>query len=164
MNHAPNLQPPRSGDIKPIHYTPPASVAREIALMFGFIGLCVLTMVVYWLFWQANQRRNAIKETSRLEAFNARIRESEKQAAQAQAQAKLATRSKTRSGSGDSSEDVFVHDEVNVELVVAGSRSSSTTTTTTAQSSPRRGGRNGTSTAVVGDMYGLAEMERELIV
>ncbi|KAI1979613.1 hypothetical protein LOZ51_005653 [Ophidiomyces ophidiicola] len=63
----------RPGDA---HYPPytPVSLVRELGIMFGFIGFTILTMVVYWLCWQAAQRRNASKEAARLEVMAVRAR------------------------------------------------------------------------------------------
>ncbi|EFW19688.1 hypothetical protein D8B26_007884 [Coccidioides posadasii str. Silveira] len=51
-----------------------APLARELGIMFGFIGLSAITMGLYWIFWQAAQKRNATKEAARLEAIAARTR------------------------------------------------------------------------------------------
>ncbi|EFR04818.1 hypothetical protein MGYG_07825 [Nannizzia gypsea CBS 118893] len=55
-------------------FTPLRSLRRELAIMFGFIGLSILTMAVYWVFWQFAQKRNAAKERARRETFAARER------------------------------------------------------------------------------------------
>ncbi|KAK2761488.1 hypothetical protein FQN53_007688 [Emmonsiellopsis sp. PD_33] len=81
MNGLPGAgRPLRPGDMEPIPYTPITSMGRELGIMFGFIGLSVLTMAGYWYFWQAAQRRNAAKEAARIEELNerARLREAEK--------------------------------------------------------------------------------------
>ncbi|WEW61252.1 hypothetical protein PRK78_006742 [Emydomyces testavorans] len=63
----------RPGDARHPPYTP-VSLVQELCIMFGFIGFSIITMAVYWFFWQAVQRRNAAKEADRLEAIAARTR------------------------------------------------------------------------------------------
>ncbi|EER42003.1 predicted protein [Histoplasma capsulatum H143] len=71
----------RPGDVHPIPFTPVPSMGQELGIMFGFIFLSIVTMLVYWYFWQAAQRRNAAIEIARREALTAqeRLRRSEKQ-------------------------------------------------------------------------------------
>ncbi|OJD21983.1 hypothetical protein ACJ73_06675 [Blastomyces percursus] len=71
----------RPGDVHPIPYTPVPSIGAELGIMFGFILLSITTMLLYWYFWQAAQKRNAAIEAARREALTAqeRLRQSEKQ-------------------------------------------------------------------------------------
>ncbi|OAX82222.1 hypothetical protein ACJ72_03429 [Emergomyces africanus] len=65
----------RPGDIHPIPYTPVPSIATELGIMFGFIILSLVTMLLYWYFWQAAQKRNAAIEAARREALTAQERQ-----------------------------------------------------------------------------------------
>ncbi|KAL2011226.1 hypothetical protein VTN00DRAFT_3944 [Thermoascus crustaceus] len=53
-------------------YTPMPSLGHELGIMFGFIMACLLSMLIYFVFWQAAQRSNAIKEQARREELRAR--------------------------------------------------------------------------------------------
>ncbi|OJD12857.1 hypothetical protein AJ78_06607 [Emergomyces pasteurianus Ep9510] len=65
----------RPGDIHPIPYTPVPSIGAELGIMFGFIMLSLVTMLLYWYFWQAAQKRNAAIEAARREALTAQERQ-----------------------------------------------------------------------------------------
>jgi hypothetical protein len=39
-------------DVKVIPFTPITSLARELGILFAFLGLCIVTMALYWFIWQ----------------------------------------------------------------------------------------------------------------
>ncbi|KAL1987012.1 hypothetical protein VTN96DRAFT_5168 [Rasamsonia emersonii] len=53
-------------------YTPIDSLRDELGIMFGFIAACVLTVGVYYVLWQAIQRREAVKDEARRAELRAR--------------------------------------------------------------------------------------------
>jgi hypothetical protein len=44
------MSSPKGAKLPP--YTPPPSVAHELGVMFGFIGLMIVVMGTYWVVWQ----------------------------------------------------------------------------------------------------------------
>lgn len=52
--------------------TPIKSLGREFGILFGFLGACLVTMVLYAVVWQAIQRRDTHKERIRRKELRAR--------------------------------------------------------------------------------------------
>lgn len=48
------------------------SLHRELGIMFGFLAACILTVAVYYIFWQAIQRRAAARDEARRKDLRAR--------------------------------------------------------------------------------------------
>ena len=44
-------------DVKFPPYTPPSSLGHELGILFAFLSLCVITMGLYWFFWQGGLLR-----------------------------------------------------------------------------------------------------------
>ncbi|KAL1969714.1 hypothetical protein VTN77DRAFT_8267 [Rasamsonia byssochlamydoides] len=61
-----------NNDVKYPPYTPMPSLGQELGIMFGFLAACVLTVGVYYVVWQAAQRRAAIKDEARRAELRAR--------------------------------------------------------------------------------------------
>ncbi|KAL1998943.1 hypothetical protein VTN02DRAFT_5318 [Thermoascus thermophilus] len=59
-------------DVEVPQYTPMPSLGYELAIMFGFTVACLLSMLIYFVFWQAAQRSNATQEQARREELCAR--------------------------------------------------------------------------------------------
>lgn len=38
----------------PIHGEQPVNIRQELGIMFGFMAACILTVAVYYIFWQGN--------------------------------------------------------------------------------------------------------------
>ncbi|KAH8696678.1 hypothetical protein BGW36DRAFT_408487 [Talaromyces proteolyticus] len=53
-------------------YTPMPSLGHELGIMFGFLAACVLTVGVYYIFWQASQQRAAARDDARRKDLRAR--------------------------------------------------------------------------------------------
>ncbi|CRG83712.1 hypothetical protein PISL3812_01067 [Talaromyces islandicus] len=53
-------------------YTPMVSLRHELGIMFGFAAACILTVGVYYVFWQSSQRRAAARDDARSKDLRAR--------------------------------------------------------------------------------------------
>ncbi|KAJ5894592.1 hypothetical protein N7495_006283 [Penicillium taxi] len=53
-------------------YTPMRSLSQELGIMFGFIGLCIVTTAIYAYFWHAAQRRNHAEDLAYRKTFHSR--------------------------------------------------------------------------------------------
>lgn len=42
----------REEDVLYPPYTPPASLGRELGIMFGFLGATLFLIAMYWVIWQ----------------------------------------------------------------------------------------------------------------
>ncbi|GAM35030.1 hypothetical protein TCE0_015f03013 [Talaromyces pinophilus] len=58
----------------PIHGEQPVNIRQELGIMFGFMAACILTVAVYYIFWQdeASQRRAAARDEARRKDLRAR--------------------------------------------------------------------------------------------
>jgi hypothetical protein len=52
-------------------YIPPPSTGHELGIMFGFIGLMIISMVTYGIVWQIGNKRSLKKEQERIEQLKA---------------------------------------------------------------------------------------------
>ncbi|KAL1956438.1 hypothetical protein VTO42DRAFT_7325 [Malbranchea cinnamomea] len=81
-------------------YTPPSSLGHELGILFAFFTLSIITMALYWYFWQAAQRRNIAKEAARREALAERARAWEAEKRQ-NANSHIDTNNRVNGGSAD---------------------------------------------------------------
>ncbi|KAF5014950.1 hypothetical protein F66182_13887 [Fusarium sp. NRRL 66182] len=56
----------------PLHGEQPINIRQELGIMFGFMAACILTVAVYYIFWQASQRRAAARDEARRKDLRAR--------------------------------------------------------------------------------------------
>ncbi|EEA29022.1 hypothetical protein TMatcc_002614 [Talaromyces marneffei ATCC 18224] len=59
-------------DSFPIHGEQPINLRQELGIMFGFLAACILTVAVYYIFWQASQHRAAARDEVRRKDLRAR--------------------------------------------------------------------------------------------
>ncbi|RAO70762.1 uncharacterized protein BHQ10_006774 [Talaromyces amestolkiae] len=59
-------------DDYPLHGEQPVNIRQELGIMFGFMAACILTVAVYYIFWQASQRRAAARDEARRKDLRAR--------------------------------------------------------------------------------------------
>jgi hypothetical protein len=38
-----------------VHGKQPINIRQELGIMFGFLAACILTVAVYYIFWQGNR-------------------------------------------------------------------------------------------------------------
>jgi len=55
-----------------VHEQQPISLHRELGIMFGFFAACILTVALYYIFWQMSQRRAAARDEARRKDLRAR--------------------------------------------------------------------------------------------
>lgn len=48
-------------DVEFPSYTPPSSLGHELGVLFAFFTLCVITIPVYWIFWQGRAHISAFE-------------------------------------------------------------------------------------------------------
>jgi len=51
-----------------IGYVPPPSIGHELGVMFGFMGIFLIAMTVYYFVWQARNKKSLREERERIAA------------------------------------------------------------------------------------------------